>query len=127
MVEKKFKLTVIFSGGGQRIELEDRSFVVSALESFVIVVVLFTLGKAVMYLRLVLNLLYPQTDLKLTMCLGWPWTHDPPALGPKVLGAQAGFHHICLRRVFSWEILNIQKTTEFVALSKCDTYLNIIR
>lgn len=69
MVEKKFKLTVIFSGGGQRIELEDRSFVVSALESFVIVV-LFTLGKAVMYLRLVLNLLYPQTDLKLTMCLG---------------------------------------------------------
>lgn len=51
MVEKNLKLTVIFSGRGQRMEVEDRSFVGSALESFVIVV-LFTLGKAVMYLGL---------------------------------------------------------------------------
>lgn len=50
-LRKKFKLTVIFSGGGQRMEVEDRSFVGSALESFVNVV-LFTLGKAVRYLRL---------------------------------------------------------------------------
>ena len=51
MVEKKFKLTVIYSGGGQRMEVKGRSFVGSALESFV-VVVLFTLVKAVRYLRL---------------------------------------------------------------------------
>lgn len=67
-LRKKFKLTVIFSGRGQRMEVEDRSFVGSALESFAVVVLL-TLGKAVTCLRLVLNF-YPKTGLKLTMCLG---------------------------------------------------------
>lgn len=68
MVEKKFKLTVIFSGRGQTMEVEDGSFVGPALESFAVVVLL-TLGKVVTCLRLVLNL-YPKTALKLTMCLG---------------------------------------------------------
>lgn len=49
-------------------EVEDGSFVGPALKSFAVVVLL-TLGKAAMCLRLVLNL-YPKTALKLTMCLG---------------------------------------------------------
>lgn len=67
-LKKKFKLTVIFSGWGQKMEVEDGSFVGPAFESFAVVVLL-TLGKVVTCLRLVLNL-YPKTALKLTMCLG---------------------------------------------------------